>query len=155
MGRGDHGEDTVPGAGGMSDSPYVPFFTSDFLGGTSGMTAATKGVYITLLCLMYEAEEPLGQNWETLARRCGATLPAFKKAISILEDDDKISVLGEGLWSKKCDKHLTHRRDRQNSAKAAAKKRWEKSEEKQRKTDANASSPQCHPEPDPRYYSRY
>ena len=36
--------------------PLVPFYTSDFLAGTSGMTAASRGGYITLLCLMCEAE---------------------------------------------------------------------------------------------------
>ena len=27
----------------MSEAPFVPFYTSDFLAGTSGMTAAAKG----------------------------------------------------------------------------------------------------------------
>lgn len=88
----------------MSDAPYIPFYTSDFLGGTSGMTAATKGVYITLLCLMYEAEKPLHQKWDTLARRCGCTLPAFKKAVSDLQDDGKICASDDGLWSDLLDR---------------------------------------------------
>jgi uncharacterized protein YdaU (DUF1376 family) len=133
----------------MSDAPFVPFYTSDFLAGTSGMTAATKGVYITLLCLMYEAEAPLPQSWETLARRCGCTFPAFQKAIEGLQDDGKISVTDAGLWSQKCDKHIAQRRERQNSAAAAAKKRWGKDKEKQEGADATASSAQCQPEPEP------
>lgn len=133
----------------MSEAPYVPFYTSDFLAGTSGMTAATKGVYITLLCLMYEAEAPLPQSWETLSRRCGCTLPAFRKAIESLSDDAKISLTDAGLWSQKCDKHIAHRRERQSSAKAAAKKRWEKDKQKQSKPYAEASSAQCQPEPEP------
>ena len=83
----------------MSDNPFVPFYTSDFLAGTSGMTAATKGVYITLLSLMYEAEAPLPQSWETLARRCGCTKSSFRKAIETLEDDAKIHVTDAGIWS--------------------------------------------------------
>lgn len=133
----------------MSESPYVPFYTSDFLAGTSGMTAATKGVYITLLCLMYEAEGPLTQKLDTLARRCGCTLPAFKRAISDLQDDGKITATDAGLWSEKCDKHITQRRERSDSAKAAAKKRWEKTEQKQCEGDASACDPQCQPEPEP------
>lgn len=133
----------------MSDRPFVPFYTSDFLAGTSGMTAATKGVYITLLSLMYEAEAPLPQSWETLARRSGCTMPSFKKAIEALEDDAKITITDAGIWSEKCDKHITQRRERSDSAKAAAKKRWEKDKEKQRNSDATASSAQCKPEPYP------
>jgi uncharacterized protein YdaU (DUF1376 family) len=136
----------------MSQAPFVPFYTSDFLGGTSGMTAATKGVYITLLCLMYEAEAPLPQSWETLARRCGCTLPAFRRAVESLEDDGKIVTTEGGLWSPKCDKHIAQRRERQSSATAAAKTRWGKAKEKQCGTDAPASSAQCQPEPEPEPY---
>ena len=132
----------------MSD-PYINFYTSDFLGGTSGMTAATKGVYITLLCQMYEAEGPLTQSWETLARRCGCTKSAFKKAVEMLVDDGKMVVSDDGLWSPKCEKHIALRRERRNSASAAAKKRWEKSEEKQGASSKAASATQCQPEPEP------
>lgn len=133
----------------MTEAPFVPFYTSDFLAGTSGMTAACKGVYITLLCLMYEGEAPLQQSWETLARRCGCTLPAFRRAVESLQDDGKLTVSEHGIWSEKCDKHIAQRRERQSSAKAAAKKRWQKNQEKQCKPDATASNPQCKPEPDP------
>lgn len=138
----------------MTSSPYIPFYTSDFLGGTSGMTAATKGVYITILCLIYETEGPIPQSWETLARRCGCTLPAFKRAVEALVDDGKIEVTGEGLWSEKCSKHLGQRRERQSSARSAAKTRWEKNERKQRRADANAYDPQCQPEPEPEPYKK-
>lgn len=133
----------------MSEAPYIPFYTSDFLGGTSGMTAASKGVYITLLCLMYETEAPLRQSWDVLARRCGCTLPAFRRAVESLEDDGKITVTDAGVWSEKCERHIAQRRERQSSAKAAAKKRWQKNKEKQGKSDTGASSAQCQPEPEP------
>lgn len=135
----------------MSQSPYVPFYTSDFLAGTSGLTAATKGVYITLLCLMYETEGPLPQSWDTLARRSGCSLPAFKRAVAALVDDRKLTVTDDGLWSEKCEKHIMQRHERRDSATSAAKKRWQKSEQKQRKADATASVPQCQPEPEPEY----
>lgn len=136
----------------MSESPFVPFYTSDFLAGTSGMTAAARGVYITLLCLMYEAEAPLPQSWDTLARRCGCTLPAFRRAVASLEDDGKLTASDAGIWSAKCDKHIAQRRERQRSAAAAAAKRWRKDEENQRPTDASASSAQCKPYPEPEPY---
>jgi len=138
----------------MSHSPFIPFYTSDFLGGTGGMTAATKGVYITLLCLMYEAEKPLAQSWDILARRCGCTLPAFKNAVQSLVDDNKASVSSEGIWSQTCDKHIAQRRERSGSAKAAAKTRWEKDKQKQCSPDASASVPQCKPEPEPELYKK-
>ena len=113
------------------------------------MTAASKGVYITLLCLIYEAEAPLPQSWDTLARRCGCTLPAFKRAVEALQDDGKIEVTGAGIWSEKCAKHIAQRRERQGSAKAAAKTRWEKIKENQSPNDSAALRTQCQPEPEP------
>lgn len=133
----------------MSDSPFINFYTSDFLAGTGGMTASTRGVYITLLCLMYEQEAPLAQSWDTLARRCGCTLPAFKAAILALEDDGKIDRCEAGLWSKTCDKHIALRRERRSSARSAAKRRWQKGEQKQGKGDAAAMRTQCYPKPEP------
>lgn len=134
----------------MSETPYVPFYTSDFLAGTSGMTSSVKGVYITLLCLMYEAEGPLTQKWDMLARRCGCTLPAFERSLSVLQDDGKVEITEAGIWSPKCDKHIAERRERSNSAKAAAKKRWGKTEQKQGMEDAGAMRTQCQPEPEPK-----
>lgn len=125
------------------NGPFIPFYTSDFLAGTGGMTAATKGVYITLLCLIYEAEGPIPQPWETLARRCGCTLPAFKKAVQALSDEGKITVTDAGIWSDKCEKHLALRRERRNGASASAKARWQKEQQKQGKADANAMRTQC------------
>ena len=135
----------------MSEAPFVNFYTSDFLGGTAGMTAATRGVYITLLCLIYETERPLTQSLETLARRCGCTLPAFNKALAALVEEGKMTVGPDGIWSPKCEKHIALRRERRNSAKAAAEKRWQKSEGKQREADAPAYDPQCKPEPELEY----
>jgi uncharacterized protein YdaU (DUF1376 family) len=133
----------------MSKTPFIPLYTSDFLGGTGGMTASTKGVYITLLCLMYESEQALPQQWDTLARRCGCSLPAFKRAIQSLIDDGKIAISEAGIWSDKCEKHIMQRRERSDSATSAAKTRWQKSEQIQGKADATASVPQCKPEPYP------
>lgn len=133
----------------MSENPYIPFYTSDFLAGTGGMTASTKGVYITLLCLIYDAERPLAQSWETLARRCGCTLPAFHKAVQSLSEDGKIEVSDGEIWSQKCAKHLAQRCERRNSAASAANERWKKAKQKQRKADATASKAQCQSEPEP------
>lgn len=139
----------MAGGSTLSDGPFIPFYTSDFLGGTGGMTASVKGVYITIICLIYEQGGPLPQQWDSLARRCGCTLPAFKRAIETLCGENKVSIEDGKIWSEKCAKHIASRRERQRSASAAAKSRWEKSKQKQGKADATALQGQCQPEPEP------
>lgn len=68
----------------MSDDPWVKFFPSDFLAGVGGLSAAERGVYITLLCQIYEDGGPVERNDQRLARLCGVTKPAFKKALESL-----------------------------------------------------------------------
>ena len=124
-------------------APYVPFYTSDFLAGTAGMAPATRGVYITLLCLIYEEDGPITQNWPALARRCCCTFPAFKKALAELEQEGKIEIVDGAIWSEKCEKHIMQRRERQKSAKAAAKSRWQKKQQNQGSVDAGALPSHC------------
>ncbi len=136
----------------MNEAPFVPFYTSDFLAGTGGMTAATKGVYITLICLIYETEGPVSQPWDALARRCGCTLPAFKRAVQSLVDEGKITVNGREIWSEKCARHIALRCERRSSAKGAADERWKKHKQKQAEANAVALLAQCQPEPEPEPY---
>lgn len=133
----------------MNDNPYIPFYTSDFLGGTSGMSAATKGVYITLLCLMYESEGPLTQKEDVLARRCGSTPRWFKAAIDDLKHDGKLIEKDGGLWSPTCDKHIEKRRAVKTANANNARMRWEKEQQKQQMSDATAMQSECQPEPEP------
>lgn len=133
----------------MSGSPYVPFYTSDWLAGTGGMTAGVKGVYITLLCLIYETEAPLPQSHAMLARRCGASNSAFKKALEELIEDGKIEVREDGIWSEKCEKHISTRQKLSSRNAKAAKVRWEKTQEKQGEGDADGMQKPCLPEPEP------
>jgi len=136
-----------------NSGPFIPFYTSDFLGGTGGMTAAQKGVYITLICMIYENEGPIPEPYSALARRCGCTFPSFKNALDELCSMGKLEVVDDGIWCDKCEKHLSRRRKRTQRAKESANARWEKIQQKQSPADANALQSdmrsQCYPEPEP------
>ena len=76
--------------GDMGEKPFIKFYPSDFLGGTSGLSPAERGVYMTLLCLIYEADGPIPRDDARLARRCGSPKAAFIRAIDCLIDQGKI-----------------------------------------------------------------
>jgi uncharacterized protein YdaU (DUF1376 family) len=138
----------------MSEAPWIPFYTSDFLAGTGGMTASTKGVYITLLCLMYEAEEPLMIPRGSLARRCGVSNSGFKRALDDLFEEGKIEEIDGGLWSRTVEKHISYRLELRRQKSDAAKRRWEKAQQKQGEGDAGALRAQCKPKPKPKPHTK-
>lgn len=142
----------------MSDSPFIKFYPSDFLGGTSGLSPAERGVYITLLCLIYEQDGPIQRDDARLARRCGAPKATFKRILSALILDGKITDESGALSNRRAEKALVDRQIRSQNATIAANKKWraqrEKNQEKQGSSDTVASATQYasdasqKPEPD-------
>lgn len=138
----------------MSDSPFFQFYPSDWLAGTRGLTAAETGIYITLIAMMYEREAPISMPIDRLARLCGSTVTNLKKAISTLIDEEKIIETDAGFWNTRVECECEKRSAKRESAKTSANKRWKKSEQNQRREDANAMRTQCvsdanqKPEPD-------
>lgn len=131
----------------MSESPWIKFYASDWLAGTSGLTAAERGVYITILALIYEANGPIAFDEARLSRRCGIPKASFRRAIEGLCDEGKLSLIDGKLSNRRAEKEISDRADRSQNAASAANKRWKaqdgKSKQNQRPSDASASNPQC------------
>lgn len=109
----------------MSD-PYIPFYTSDWLGGTGGLTAAEKGVYITLLALIYEGDGPVDLTEKSLARRCGTSATNLRKALKALKEDGKIVEIDGALMNPRAAKEIAARIKKRNANRASAESRWQK-----------------------------
>jgi uncharacterized protein YdaU (DUF1376 family) len=131
----------------MGDSPFIKFYPSDFLGGTSGLSPAERGVYITLLCLIYEADGSIKRDDSRLARCCGAPKAAFIRIIDGLIAQGKITEDGGMISNRRAEKAIVDRANRTQIATYAAKQRWvaqtEKTEQNQRQDDAPAMPEQC------------
>ena len=130
----------------MSD-PWVKFYPSDWLAGTSGLTAAERGVYVTIVMLIYENEGPITVDEGRLARRCGTTKAAFKKLFQGLCDEEKLTFEGGKISNKRAEKELCNRAIRSQKAKSSADQRWNgqrgKSEQNQDPDNANALKKSC------------
>ncbi|WP_370931919.1 DUF1376 domain-containing protein [Bartonella sp. DGB1] len=87
--------------------PWVSFYPEQWLAGTSGMTPFERGIYITLIMLMYNKKEPIALNVKKLSRICGASIEEFSEALEELINDNKIIQLEDGsLWNNKVSKEL-------------------------------------------------
>jgi uncharacterized protein YdaU (DUF1376 family) len=142
----------------VSDTPFIKFYPSDFLGGTSGLSPAERGVYITLLCLIFDNDGPVLRDDTRLARRCGAPKATFVRILDALIEAGKVTELDGMLTNGRAQKALMDRANRSQNAGYAAHARWGaqevKTEEKQGAIDAVAMRAQCvadasqKPEPD-------
>lgn len=130
----------------MSD-PWFKFYASDFLGGVASLSPAERGVYVTILALIYDNNGPVERRDARLARVCGCTVAAFKKSLDVLLDERKLVEVGGRLTNVRAESELKNRDNRTQNAKDAARERWDaekkKTKQKQRKSDASASPEQC------------
>lgn len=115
----------------MTKMPWVRFFPSDWLAGTRGMSAVETGVYITLVATMYERGEPIPEDHARLARLCGTSNSAFKKALDTLIDDGKITRADAGLWNDRVQKEKVYLSEKSEVGKRAGKASAEKRKQNQ------------------------
>ena len=87
------------------DAPWFRFYVDDWIAGTSSLTAAEKGVYISLLAAMYDRREPIIGDPIALARRCGLPYNRFVPVLDRLVRLGKITRLDDGrLWNERVKK---------------------------------------------------
>jgi len=131
----------------MGENPFIKFYPSDFLAGTSGLSPSERGVYITLICLIYEHDGPIVRDDARLARRCGLPKASFERVISALIDEGKLSERSGRITNKRAEKAIVDRQLRTKNATHAANSKWsahgEKTEQNQYKNDAGAMRAQC------------
>lgn len=143
----------------MGDKPFIKFYPSDFLGGTSGLSPAERGVYITLLCLIYEADGEIARDDARLSRRCGSPKASFSRILDALICEGKLIERDGMLSNKRAKKAIVDRQNRAQNASHAARLKWsaqvKKNKQNQRKNCAGAMRAQCvkdasqSPEPEP------
>ncbi len=130
----------------MSEFPWVKFYPSDWLAGTRGMSALETGVYITLIATMYEKQAPIKEDTGRLARVCGASNSAFKKALAVLVDEGKIDRANGLLWNDRVGREVEKRAEKSEVARQNAHRRWadtdEKTQQKQCPENADAEHQQ-------------
>lgn len=97
----------------MSNFPYIPFYPGKWLGRTAKLSAAERGVFITLICEMYERMTPLEVDHKRLARLCATTPKTFENILNELLQDSNLLVMNDGYLHAQIlqDWELQHRRD--------------------------------------------
>ena len=121
---------------------HIAFYPSDWLAGTRGLSAEESGVYITLVCRMYEMAGPIERDDDRLHRLCGTkSKAAFVRTLDYLISEGKIIEVDGGLFNERCAKEIENVTEKSSKAKAAAQSRWNKKPNKNKTGDNADASP--------------
>lgn len=124
---------------------HVPLYPSDWLAGTRGMSAEESGVYITLVCRIYEMAGPIEWDDHRLARLCGCrNVTAFRSALDYLMAEGKIIEVDGGLFNERAGREIENVIGKSEKAKTAAESRWKRKPNKN-KGRPNADASPKHP----------
>ncbi len=117
---------------------WIRFFPGDWLSGTSGLTAAERGVYITILALIYDNGGAIIRDDARLARKCGAAIPTLRRILDDLIADEKIEEVDGRLSNRRASREIDRAKKISGARAKTATARWEKIKENQGPKNANA-----------------
>ena len=109
------------------NNPFIAFYPSKWLARAAKLTAVERGVFITLICEMYESQAPIKYDPKRLARFCGTTPATLKKCVEeLLQDEHKLILKNEELWNYRVEKELKTAQKKSENQSKNSRVRWEK-----------------------------
>jgi len=121
---------------------WIKFFPTDWLHGTRMLTPVERGVYITLISMMYDNEGPIPNNPKLLARECGMRVDGFVKVLADLVEMGKLECSQDTIINAKTSVILQSLRDRSEKARKGGLAKAAKDKENQQSNSALADSEQ-------------
>ena len=113
----------------------VDWYADNWLGGVVLLTALERGVYDTMINLIYQTNGPLEDDDKAMAHACKAGKADYKRAKARLLELRKIEVVDGLIYQSKCTKELSRAAGRIEAyAKREAEKMKRKLEKNEKKT---------------------
>lgn len=108
----------------------VDLYPSDALAGMVGMTTGERGVYWTLIMMIYESQGPISaEDPARLARSCGLNTTNFAKSLASLIKQKKLTLQDGHIMNKRCEEELREVTKRRRAGKRGAFGRWSSPDE--------------------------
>lgn len=120
---------------------WIKFFPTDWLHGTRSLTPVERGVYITLVAMMYDEQGPIPLNRKRLARECNCTPKLFDDTLETLVEMGKVSIHDNAIFNEKTEKILGDMLARAENARKAGRARQGKTQTIQEEVSAPADQP--------------
>jgi len=121
-------------------APWFPFFTADWIVGVTSLSAAERGVYVSLLALMYDRNGPLVRDDGRLSRQCGLPKAGFVRALDGLIATGKILFEEGCLFNLRARAELAERNERKSQAQNGGLAKWASGSPDKRKRSERLSA---------------
>lgn len=125
----------------MSASPWIKWFSGDFLNGISDLEPNEIAVYSVVLNLIYDNEGPIKDDAVKIGRRCNMRQTSAEKALASLATAGKIKRSAGEISNSRCEKEIESRRKVGEKSAENANVRWKKPAEKTSKNNKDAMPP--------------
>lgn len=109
------------GEGKAAATSFVMFYTSNWFGGTTGLTFEQKGFYIDLLLRMWERKGPLPDDVNWIAAHLGADRRTVRRLRQALIESEKLESRDGLLSNRRMMKEIAKALRRERPAKAPSK----------------------------------
>lgn len=110
---------------------HIQFYPSDWLAGTRGLSAEETGVYITLICHMYDMAGPVERDDDRMHRLCGTgSKKTFQKVLDYLIGEGKITETDGYLCNERVLLEIEKITKVSEKARLAAEVRWKRKSNK-------------------------
>ncbi|MBN8978030.1 MAG: YdaU family protein [Rhizobiales bacterium] len=123
----------------MSSRPWYKRFPADFIAGTVHLSAEEKGVYSTLLDLLYLKHAPIVDDGKELARICGCSTRRFNCIKQTLIDRGKITVNDGKISNPRFDRQNLSEKKEAEKFEINGRKGGDKSAEKRASNNENSA----------------
>lgn len=121
----------------MAAPPWFRFFSSKWLGGCVGLSDRERGVYITLVALMYEHQGPIEPDRARLSRACGCRgVGDFDRSLTVLIATGKIYETDGLLFNRMAKEELRKRDFRIQSSTTGGRARGKQMQQNQGRASA-------------------
>ena len=128
--------------------PYFNFYPADFMNGVRGLSATEVGVYMMLLCRIYEESGPVEMHPLRLATYCGMRQATFQKTLDRLIALDKITDSDGMLFNDRAAIEISNRADKLKLNSKAGKTSAEKRQQKQQEASTDVQQTFNHTDTD-------
>lgn len=132
----------------MKDLPFIRFYPSKFVGGCRGLNATEVGIYILLLCKIYEEDGPIEADPVKLSAHCGVREKVLASAVGKMLRLGKLTEENGFLSNGRAVEEMRDRAKRIENSSAGGKAKAKKDKQNQGASSSEALVQQCHKDKD-------